>query len=443
MKFLKNHFESIIIAFLIVLIGLICLDLTRPRPSISYSKTLLDNKNVHAISIALPEADFEQILENAIYKTRYHADIKIDGVELKDVSFSTRGNGSLSYAISSRSAKFPYKVSFGAYEKSQTYYGLDKLVLNSLYGDQTRLREYLAFRIMEEAGVESPLTSFAELKINGRSQGLYLAVEQIDDSFLGRYDNPPDTILFKPKSSGIDHGALAYKRERLFDGEDMLDVGDTTEMSYDFEGTDLVYRGESPELYPGIFENATKKVSPASVSYIISAIKALSFEENIEDYWDIDELARYFAAHNFTVNIDSYTGITAQNYFLKLSNGKLSLLPWDYGLGFQDPGSATYSIDEPLIQTTSDQRPLWKALSENKEFMEEYHSTLQNLLDNYFLNSRCEDEIDFVSYLILPYVEKEVSYDEQSLDGYKESVEALKSFVNTRAESIQKQLWEI
>lgn len=40
--------------------------------------------------------------------------------------------------------------------------------------------------IMREAGVSAPLTSYAALSINGELHGLYIAIENVSDSFLER-----------------------------------------------------------------------------------------------------------------------------------------------------------------------------------------------------------------------------------------------------------------
>jgi len=39
---------------------------------------------------------------------------------------------------------------------------------------------------------------------------------------------------------------------------------------------------------------------------VIAAIRELSLGENTGDYFDVDEIIRFFAVHNFVLNYDSY-----------------------------------------------------------------------------------------------------------------------------------------
>lgn len=52
--------------------------------------------------------------------------------------------------------------------------------------DATYMKDYLSYMIMREAGVRAPLTSYAALSINGELHGLYIAIENVSDSFLER-----------------------------------------------------------------------------------------------------------------------------------------------------------------------------------------------------------------------------------------------------------------
>ena len=41
---------------------------------------------------------------------------------------------------------------------------------------------------------------------------------------------------------------------------------------------------------------------------VISALKGLAEENDLENYLNTEEIIRYFVAHNFVLNYDSYTG---------------------------------------------------------------------------------------------------------------------------------------
>ena len=58
-----------------------------------------------------------------------------------------------------------------------TYHGLDKLCLNNIIQDNTYMKDYLCYQMMQQVGVAAPLCSYAYLTVNGEDWGLYLAVE--------------------------------------------------------------------------------------------------------------------------------------------------------------------------------------------------------------------------------------------------------------------------
>ena len=57
---------------------------------------------------------------------------------------------------------------------------MDKLSLNNVIQDNTYMKDYLAYQMMNEFGVSAPLCSFAYITVNGEDWGLYLAVEGVE-----------------------------------------------------------------------------------------------------------------------------------------------------------------------------------------------------------------------------------------------------------------------
>ena len=62
---------------------------------IKYENTLFDTDFVHRIDIRLADADWSGLLSDPISKTKYAADIVIDGETFSNVTFSTKGFSSL------------------------------------------------------------------------------------------------------------------------------------------------------------------------------------------------------------------------------------------------------------------------------------------------------------------------------------------------------------
>ena len=174
----------------------------------SYSTSLFDTTYVHKINVEIANEDWEDLKSNPTAKTKYSTKVTIDGNVLENVSFATKGNSSLAQVASSDSDRYSFKLNFGKFVDGQTYQGLDKLNLNNAMSDATYMKDYLSYAIMREAGVDAPLASYVELSINGEVFGLYVAVEEVDESFLARNDKESDTALYKPESEQLDMGDM-------------------------------------------------------------------------------------------------------------------------------------------------------------------------------------------------------------------------------------------
>ena len=165
--------------------------------TLSYENKLFDTSYVHTINVEIADDDWEDLKANPTQKTKYQVDITIDGETINDVSFSTKGNTSLSSVSSdSDSDRYSFKVNFGKYVENQTYYGLNKLNLNNIYADATYMKDYISYKIFDEAGVDSQLVSYVDIQINGEEFGLYLAIEDISESYLNR-TNDGEGELYK------------------------------------------------------------------------------------------------------------------------------------------------------------------------------------------------------------------------------------------------------
>ena len=231
-------------------------------------------------------------------------------------------------------------------------------------------------------------------------------------------------------------------------------------------GASLAYTDDEISSYSDIFDNSVTDADEESNQRVIAALKALSEGSDLESCIDTDEVIRYFAAHNFVLNYDSYTGNMLHNYYLYENDGKLSMLPWDYNLAFggmgggfgggKEAGSKSEKsfdkdsfsdatslvntgIDTPLSGADADSRPMWSWISENEEYLEKYHEVYNELLTNYFESGEFEKQIDAIYEMILPYVEKETSAF-YTADEFKAGYKTLKQFCLLRAESIRAQL---
>jgi spore coat protein CotH len=172
-----------------------------------YSSKLFD-KDVITINITAKDEDWQSLMENATSKPSINADIEIDGVTFKEVGIKTKGNTSLTQVANSGSDRFSLKINFDKNVDGQNCYGLDTLVLNNLYSDTSYLKEYMSYKLMAYMDVPSSEVTFADISVNGEHYGFFIAVEDVDNSFLKRNFGEDYTgEAYKPESFDMEAGA--------------------------------------------------------------------------------------------------------------------------------------------------------------------------------------------------------------------------------------------
>lgn len=169
-----------------------------------YENRLFDTSKVHEIYIVMD--DWDSFIENCENEEYAPCTVIIDGEKFKNAAIRAKGNTSLSSVSRMNSQRYSFKIEFDHYQSGVTYHGLDKLCLNNIIQDNTYMKDYLSYRLMEEFGANSPLCSYAYINVNGEEWGLYLAVEAVEDAFLNRNYGGEQGDLYKPDSSGFGGG---------------------------------------------------------------------------------------------------------------------------------------------------------------------------------------------------------------------------------------------
>ena len=386
----------------------------------TYIERIFDTNSMHEINIQISKKDWEDLIKNAALKKKYKVDVIIDGIRISNVSVKTKGNRSLNNILSGpsegpASKRFSFKINFNDYEKNQTYYGLDILHLNNLYGDATYINDFISYESFREFGVAAPLTSFAYVKINGNNFGLYSAIEGVGEAFMKR--NKLSGLVYKPEhQNGTDLGAS------------------------------LTYTDDKISSYSNVFNGAESVITAKDKTRFINSIKQLNLQQDLKSVVDTNEIIKYFTVHNFLLSYDSYTGKSIHNYYLLENNGIFSMIPWDYNLAFgrfnmwEDINTiVNYGIDSPLNQVTDQKRPMWEWIDQNKEYQELYHKQMNVFLTSFLESNKLEKLIDSTYEVIKPYVALDVSafYTPQQVET---AISTLKTFCQYRAKSIRLQL---
>lgn len=443
---IKNRYFTKLVLTLFIVSGLFVLNYDKNRVDIRYIEKLFDDTKVHEIDIKPTDDVWEELMTYPEKKSYVPCDVVIDGELIKGVGIRAKGGTSLRQVkFKGDSERYSLKIKFNKYNRSNTYYGLDELVLNNTMSDTTYMREFFSYDMMRKMGVASPYTSFMKITVNGEYYGFFIGIEGMDRSFLERNYGKDYGELYKPKDLNKKLKEPNY---------------------YKTYGTDLVYTTDNFDDYKGIFKFSKTNPSEADKRRLIKSLKMIDRIENIENAIDVDRTLRYFVAHNFINNYDSYTSDILNNYQLYEKDGKLSMLPWDYNLAFGGykgipdnyykgdmSKSVTHrivnlDIDDPLIlvdpadtgrKRNMYERPMWTNLMTEDKYYEAYHKLFREFIESYFKSGYFENKLKYTKELIDEYVKND-STSFYSYEEYQKGTSALERYCLLRAESIENQL---
>ena len=394
-----------------------------------YASRLLNDSKVHRIDIQMEE--WNKFLETAPEEKYWPVTLIIDGERFEQAGLRAKGNNSKNLVEKYGSERYSLKVEMDHYIEGRTYYGLDKFSLDAAFQDNSYLKNYMVYDMMDFIGVPAPLCSYCAVTVNGQAWGLFLAVEEPEEAFAKRNFGMRFGQLYKP-----DYRSLK---------DENADIA-------------LRYKGETFDAYDNIFRNAKFETDDGDKNRLIRALEILyragsgeATRRELEDAVYVEEVLRYFVVQVFVVNLDSYLGKTGHNYFLYEEGGRIQILPWDYNLAFgtyslgmPDPVNdaglyINYPIDTPASGDVMTKRPLFHHLLMQEEYYQEYHRLFEQWLADYFGSGYFHVRIEKVRRQIAPFVREDptafCSYEDFQL-----GVDTLKEFCLLRAESAGLQL---
>lgn len=172
-----------------------------------YAEKLFDKNAVSTIDIQMDPEEWQNMLDNALQEEYVKCDVVINGETIYNVGIRPKGNTSLTQVANDPNTdRVSFKFEFDHYVKGQTYYGLDKLVVNNTYADATYMKEYLSYDLMDYMGIKTPLYAFTSITVNGEPWGLYLALEALEESFAIRNYGADYGKLYKPETMDMGGG---------------------------------------------------------------------------------------------------------------------------------------------------------------------------------------------------------------------------------------------
>lgn len=343
--------------------------------------TLFDFPRVPTFDLYMPAEEWEALQQNARDEEYVAARGCFEGRYIGTIGMRFKGYyGSLFSCFDEHDQltcpRLSVKLKFNEYVEDQRFYGLKRLNFNAYRHDDSRLKERLAYDLYRAMSVVAPRASWAVLRVNGESLGLYGMVEQLDGRFSkDRWPDAPDGNLYKEiwptQTDPTAIGAGLETNEEVGDVSAFVD-----------------------------FSNALTSAPDAELLSTLGS------------YMDLDYLARYMAVDDAVASYDGVTyfwtdGVTTANhnfYIYEEAPQKFTLIPWDVESTFwinpehaaphwtvmPDDCRETYPYWEGLASAPACD-PLFRALNRD---LESWRAASRELLDGPFALDAMLDNID-------------------------------------------------
>jgi spore coat protein H len=252
-----------------------------------YSLNLLDlgKKIENVISLTISDLQYDALQSNTGEKyTLWANKLVINGDTLEPREISTRGQTTLMFRRKSLGFRLKSEALFRHAGRTDS---LNRFSLISLSMDKYYCRNRLAFEMMEEIGIFKLFYSYCELRINGRSEGIFMVIEE-----------PEDWALRK------EHSPLVIRRG----------YNHTIEKTKTDNKTDKEYTKKYLSFYKQIYKSLDNQ-------------KGEELYKTLSQWIDMDFYMKWIA-FNFIVHNGDYSDEVF--FYIEPEIEKYRIIPWDY-----------------------------------------------------------------------------------------------------------------
>lgn len=328
-----------------------------------------------------------------------------DHTLLATPSFSMVNSGNMTAHAPKRS----WKINFEVGESEDRLYGMERINLKAMYNDPSQMREAVAWRLLERAGIPAAQHTYATFSINDRYMGLYSVIEQVDKKFLkDHFGKNAEGNLYKAYCGDVGCATLEHRS-----GTDGTDGGRHYFTAGSLED-DRTYRLKTNEDDPSAstyddLATLVRTVNGVELAGHSDRFMSDAFRDAVERVLNVPAFLRWAGANVLLGSWDNYFA-TPSNYYL-YNSGRLgdptgfmarpyfTFVPWDYdnssGIDFfSTPWQHTDLLDWPAMSRNYcrithaphevSQLPLFTNLLRHHDFCQYYLDHLEYLLDTEF-----------------------------------------------------------
>lgn len=398
----------------------------------SQETALFNTAEIAEFRLTLPMENWRYQLDSLRYNgdELLQGDLLLNGTELSNIGLRYQADRAFTPG-SSRNGLFIHLQAFG---EKQEVAGHQTFQLNSALRDPSMIREVLAY---EMAGTyfPTPKANFVKVYINDEFYGLFTNVETTESTFL-------------TSNFGQNNGALYLAQPDLGNSPPVEGCGSKVYGSLQFEPNVacLDYNYKLLNGNWGKLHQLTKALNSGNMA-------------QIEALLNIDATLWMLAFNNVIVNLNSYSGQYAQNYYLyEGADGKLHPLLHQLNLAFgsfKNDGSNASDLDNarllaltPNLHLENETRPLIKVLLSNDTYYKQYLSHYRTILVEQLLSGRLENRAKAMQENIANavamdrnkfYTSVEFGQSLTETIGKRSRIPGLITFINKRADWLQKQ----
>ena len=332
----------------------------------SYAQSFYDINTIQTIALTFEQSNWDYMLDTAKAGSDGYImakSVTINGTQYDSVGVKYKGNST----YSPNYIKNPFHIELDTY-KDQDYQGYTDIKLSNAAKDPSFLREVLSYIILRQY-MDASLSNYANVYVNGKLLGLYVSSESVSKKFVNNHFYSNDNTFFKCNPiDGAGPGTSALPN-LVYLGNDSASYYSAYEIKSDYGWNDLI----------GLCNTLKNNIS------------------QIESVLDVDRALWMIAFDNILVNLDSYIGGFAQNYYLYKDNtGRFNCVLWDFNESF-GTFSMTGTINLPsttlkmqmthLLHSGDANWPLVQKLLTVPTYKKMYLAHLHTILNEDFANN--------------------------------------------------------